>query len=247
MVVKYVYDAWGNHEVFNADGSACNDGIGVLNPFRYRGYYYDVETGLYYLQTRYYDPVTGRFLNRDSVTYADPSTVHGLNLYAYCRNNPVMYTDPTGGFVLVALILGLGFVGGAIVNGINAYNSAMTEGKTGSELFWAIIKGSLVGGSFGLAVAGAFISLIAVAAGALGATTVFGGVPVLKAFALGAVAFDFTAFVVAPIVGVSMGGIEYESNPVKVPYFQKKQENTYNQANGKCYNEIFHEFLCDKL
>ena len=70
--------------------------IGHMNAYRYRGYYYDRETGLYYLNTRYYDPETGRFINRDSVAYADASFLNGLNLYAYCNNNPVMHIDPNG-------------------------------------------------------------------------------------------------------------------------------------------------------
>ena len=95
-VVKYVYDAWGNHAVLNADGTDCESGIGVLNPFRYRGYFYDTQTGLYYLKTRYYDPEIGRFISQDSIEYADPETINGLNLYVYCGNNPVMRTDSTG-------------------------------------------------------------------------------------------------------------------------------------------------------
>ena len=70
--------------------------IGNLNPFRYRSYYYDTETKLYYLKTRYYDPEVGRFINMDSIRYAAPETINGLNLYAYCGNNPVMYTDSIG-------------------------------------------------------------------------------------------------------------------------------------------------------
>ncbi len=97
-MVQYWYDAWGNHKVVNSSGAEITDPdhIGNLNPFRYRGYYYDRETGLYFLQTRYYDPEIGRFLNRDSVAYADPQTINGLNLYAYCLNNPIAYTDPYG-------------------------------------------------------------------------------------------------------------------------------------------------------
>ena len=97
-VVEYKYDAWGNHKVVDANGNevTSSNHLGNLNPFRYRGYYYDVETGLYFLQTRYYDPEVGRFLNRDSVSYADPQTINGLNLYTYCGNNPVMYTDYAG-------------------------------------------------------------------------------------------------------------------------------------------------------
>ena len=64
VVVKYVYDAWGNHLVLDANGQPITDAnhIGNLNPFRYRGYYYDRETGLYYLKSRYYDPVVGKIL-----------------------------------------------------------------------------------------------------------------------------------------------------------------------------------------
>lgn len=72
------------------------DGIGTLNPFRYRSYYFDVETNLYYLQTRYYDPELGRFISADSIEYLDPETLGGLNLYAYCGNNPVMNIDKLG-------------------------------------------------------------------------------------------------------------------------------------------------------
>ena len=91
VVVQYKYDAWGNQIV-----TGSNSTLGNLNPFRYRSYYYDTETGLYYLQTRYYDPEVGRFLNIDSLDYADPETINGLNLYAYCNNNPILYVDPTG-------------------------------------------------------------------------------------------------------------------------------------------------------
>ena len=70
--------------------------IGNVNPIRYRGYYYDTETKLYYLKTRYYDPEVGRFISIDSIDYVDPDTVNGLNLYAYCGNNPVMNVDPNG-------------------------------------------------------------------------------------------------------------------------------------------------------
>ena len=98
VVVEYKYDAWGNHEVIDTNGNKITVAthIGNLNPFRYRGYYYDTETGLYYLQTRYYDPEVGRFISRDSIEYADPETINGLNLYAYCGNNPVNFFDLFG-------------------------------------------------------------------------------------------------------------------------------------------------------
>ena len=98
VVVQYKYDAWGNHKVIDAKGNALTSTthIGNLNPFRYRSYYFDTETKLYFLKTRYYDPEVGRFINIDSVRYADPEKINGLNLYAYCDNNPVMGYDPEG-------------------------------------------------------------------------------------------------------------------------------------------------------
>ena len=70
--------------------------IANLNPFRYRGYYYDTETGLYYLNTRYYDPEIGRFINADDVANLDTQNINGLNLYAYCANNPITLIDNSG-------------------------------------------------------------------------------------------------------------------------------------------------------
>ena len=90
VVTKYVYDAWGN--IISITGSLAST-VGAVNPFRYRGYYWDSETGFYWLQTRYYDPATGRFINADSYLFEN---IQGFNLYAYCYNNPVMYVDYDG-------------------------------------------------------------------------------------------------------------------------------------------------------
>ncbi len=86
----YVYDAWGNHTI-----TLDTNGIGTINPFRYRGYYFDTETGLYYLQTRYYDPLTGRFLNADSRFDSDTKMTK-YNLYSFCLDNPVANNDRNG-------------------------------------------------------------------------------------------------------------------------------------------------------
>lgn len=129
VVVRYIYDAWGNHAVLDANGNDIDDPnhVGNLNPFRYRGYYYDVETGLYFLQTRYYDPEVGRFISQDSVEYANPTAINGLNLYAYCGNNPVMGYDPTGtidwaavGRFIGGLFLGLAGAAIAVASVMNA-------------------------------------------------------------------------------------------------------------------------------
>lgn len=154
-VVEYKYDAWGNHKVVDANGNEITSSthIGNLNPFRYRGYYYDAETGLYFLQTRYYDPDTGRFLNRDSVSYADPQTINGLNLYTYCLNNPVKYVDPSGHFVISAIfaLAILGAAAGATVGGVVAHNVAKDAGVEGAALAGYTILGILGGGVAGAA------------------------------------------------------------------------------------------------
>lgn len=89
---RYVYDAWGNCKLYDEYNNLLTEesqNIGNINPLLYRSYYWDKEFGLYYLQTRYYDPVLGRFLSPDNVNYLDPETINGLNLYAYCNNDPI--------------------------------------------------------------------------------------------------------------------------------------------------------------
>ena len=92
-VGTYTYDAWGNVTQTYLTTNNTDKHIVNSNPFRYRGYYYDSDTRLYYLQTRYYDPANGRFLNGDSALY---SNMLGFNLFAYCYNNPINYMDPYG-------------------------------------------------------------------------------------------------------------------------------------------------------
>jgi RHS repeat-associated protein len=92
LIEEYKYDAWGN--LLN-ENEIYSD-IGILNPFRYRGYYYDSDLGLYYLNSRYYDATIGRFISADDTSYLNPSSINGLNLYAYCGNNPIMMVDPLG-------------------------------------------------------------------------------------------------------------------------------------------------------
>ena len=91
--VSYTYDAWGNFTTTYHNGGAST--TAVNNPFRYRGYYYDSETGLYYLNSRYYDPIAGRFISADSYVSTGQGLI-GYNMYAYCNNNPVNMVDFEG-------------------------------------------------------------------------------------------------------------------------------------------------------
>ena len=94
-LVSYSSDAWGNI-LWTEDDSGRN--LAELNPYRYRGYYYDTETGLYYLNSRYYDPKVGRFLNADAIDYLRMNGQFNCNLYIYCANNPVKRKDAAGCF-----------------------------------------------------------------------------------------------------------------------------------------------------
>ena len=128
-MVQYVYDAWGNHKIVDGYGNTITSSthIGIINPIRYRSYYYDTETGLYYLQARYYDPVIGRFISTDDVDYIDPEVINGLNLYAYCGNNPVMNIDPSG-HSFTAFLIGFLIFGG-LAFGATVYADYKDDGQ----------------------------------------------------------------------------------------------------------------------
>ena len=93
--VSYTYDAWGNFTTTYHNG-ASSSSIAAKNPFRYRGYYYDADLGLYYVSSRYYDSIIGRWINADNVIAGVAGEILGYNLFAYCMNNPVNMSDPTG-------------------------------------------------------------------------------------------------------------------------------------------------------
>ena len=97
---RYTYDAWG--AITNISGTDEGISIAVVNPFRYRGYYYDVEIGLYYLQSRYYDPQVGRFINDDEPVFINMPKSVMSNIFAYCSNRPIDQTDYTG-FAIITI------------------------------------------------------------------------------------------------------------------------------------------------
>ena len=158
-VVKYKYDAFGNCNRF----ASSNVDLAYYNPIRYRSYYYDEDIGLYFLNARYYNPAWRRFISPDNTAYLDYETPNGLNLYAYCNNDPVNYYDPSGCLAISLTMLGLiiGAVIGATVGGIIAYNTAKNQGAEGWELFgWTmlgVVGGGVIGGALGYG-AGALIT-----------------------------------------------------------------------------------------
>ena len=156
-VAKYSYDAWGVCTI-SQDSSDC--GITAVNPFRYRGYYYDIEIGLYYLQSRYYNPTVGRFVNSDAMEYIYYEGQNiGTNVFAYCENDPVNNMDPNGTFTLFACII-IGVIVGAVAG---AVASKMIYGKVNG---WWVLGGAVIGGVLGY-FGGAFFGASGIKAGTL--------------------------------------------------------------------------------
>lgn len=99
QIARYEYDSWGNiTKITDNNGNNITDetNIALINPFRYRSYYYDTETNLYYLNSRYYNPQWGRFINADSVIAGIGGSIQGYNMFEYCFNNPVNMLDSSG-------------------------------------------------------------------------------------------------------------------------------------------------------
>ena len=154
-VVTYIYDAWGN--MLYHYGSHVDD-IGKYNPFRYRGYVYDTETGLYYLSSRYYNPAWGRFINADTaaVVAASPNKANwDKNLFAYCDNNPISRKDDGGEFWHLVV--------GAAIGGIIGAVSAAASGGDAIDMAIGFLAGA-GGGALAASGAGVFVQAVGGAA-----------------------------------------------------------------------------------
>ena len=134
------------------------DTLGKLNPFRYRGYVYDDETGLYYLNSRYYEPNVGRFLNADGEIAGVGGDVQGYNVFAYCFDNPVNMSDPSGHWpkwigkaiavvavaavVVAAVVVTVSTFGAGSVAGVAAITAAVTIAARVTEVAVLQVKKS---------------------------------------------------------------------------------------------------------
>ena len=155
LVASYDYDPFGN--ILSATGEMAAE-----NPFRYRGYFYDAETGFYYVSSRYYDPEIGRWINADALV--DQSSVLGYNLFAYCRNNPVNMTDTTGNLPFFAITAAIGAVVGAVVGGVVA---AKNGGNVWAGFGIGAAAGALIGTGAGMAAGAALAGSITATTGAV--------------------------------------------------------------------------------
>ena len=131
-VAEYIYDAWGRP--VSATGTMAE-----VNPIRYRGYYFDSDSGLYYLQSRYYDPEIKRFINADSsdLPLVNPSGLTDKNPFSYCDNNPVSRKDDGGQI--------WNFVVGAVVGGLLGGVSAALDGGSAADIITGAASGAVGG------------------------------------------------------------------------------------------------------
>lgn len=199
-VAEFTYDSYGN--ICSETGD-----MAYYVKIRYRGYYYDNETGFYYLQSRYYDPSIGRFISADQPELI-PSlamNIGQLNLYAYCNNDPISYTDESGeGIVAIIAVLVVCAVIGGTIGGVVSYN----KGNTGWDLTKDIILGTAMGfagGGLLMAVGGAGIMVFS-----SGAKIIF-GVSALRVSAIGLLTYNLAATVIAPLYGIKMNIIEFQA------------------------------------
>ena len=138
LQAEYVYSPWG--EIISAEGD-----LAEINPLRYRGYYYDSETGFYYLQSRYYDPQNHRFINADTYASTDSGDAIACNMFAYCGNNPVMRGDEDGEVwsKLVCMLVG------AAVGALTSALATLTTGGSGRDVLKSAVVGAFAGGVIG--------------------------------------------------------------------------------------------------
>ena len=160
-VATYTYDPYG--KVLTATGT-----LAEKNPLRYRGYYYDSESGLYYLQSRYYDPATRRFVNADSYSSTGQGLI-GHNMFAYCNGNPIQNSDPNGDF--------FNTITGALIGGIIGAIDAFTSSKDGHPSASTVLASMAVGAATGaLAGAGADFAIATGGIGGIAIAAVSGAV-----------------------------------------------------------------------
>ena len=215
MVVEYTYDTWG--KPLTTTGSMANT-LGQHNPLRYRGYVYDRETGLYYLQSRYYNPEWGRFINADSQLATGDFT--GLNLFAYCGNNPVNRTDPTGDawwhWAIAAVV-----VAAAAVSVVATCGGSLALAATSVGL---VANGVAAGTAATTIAASAFV----------GSATAFAGAAIIAAGSSSSAQEFADKGTWGTVVGTVLGGGLGALDGYNMYRTQSAQyENAYNYSGGK--------------
>ncbi len=207
--VSYEYDAWGNTVSVTDTSEDC---WSTLNPFRYRGYYFDTETGLYYLLSRYYDPAVGRFLNADNedTVSAKMMSVTDKNLFAYCDNNPLLRIDESGDFWHIIV----GAATGALISGLttivlNVASRKRFDDGLGLSMLSGAASGALAATSAGVVAMIAGNAAISMAENATGQIVSNKG---LKGFDVADMLFDGATGAISGAIGGPGKGTKHLMN-----------------------------------
>ena len=251
--ISYIYDAWGKTLKTTTHNSTGTNAYASKNSFRYRGYYYDKDLGLYYLQSRYYDPNTCRFINADGQLNTDH--ILGTNLFAYCYNNPVMYVDPTGHapdwnlLFMGALLVGIGAlaVAAAFAAPVSCYlvvelaylalaeAGALTAAIGASEVYESFTGNNPVKDDFGEQAYDA-LKYGSMAVVSMGATIIEVGAAISVCFVAGTMVKAAEGDI--PIENIQVGDYVYAHNPETGETELKPVVNTFvNEA-----TELVHVF-----
>ncbi len=150
---NYEYSAYGKCTV--TDNTNNTNNIAEINPFRFKCYYYDTESGMYYCHTRYLVPEWGRWLNTDNPSFLQFDNINGMNLFAYCNNNPIMFSDPSGTMPkwlqwLIAGVVTAALVVGAVALTVVSGGIASPTLQVAASLGASILTGAAVSASLSL-------------------------------------------------------------------------------------------------
>ena len=196
VVATYDYDAWGKCKVNNYE----NLTIGTENPFRFKGYYLDNETGLYYINSRYYSPEFGRFISADTTDVLGVSEdLHDKNLYAYCDNNPVMRMDANGELWITALTVGVGI--GVLTQAVADFGLGLLSGNSIGE----IVQGLSPADYASAAISGALAATGISAMGSIVANAALGGATYLANCSYKGEKANVVDFAISTGVGAAAG------------------------------------------
>lgn len=196
-LVKYEYNSWG--KLLNLTDYSSN-GLGRKNPFRFKGYYYDEELGMYYLNSRYYDPEVGRFISPDTTDILEvQDDLYDKNLYAYCDNNPVMRIDSSG----AVWHLAVGAVVGVATQFVADVGIGLATGSSFGEVISSLSLVDYAAAAIGGAIAASGIGF----AGAVVANATLGGTTYLANCSYKGVKSNKKDFIASTVIGGVAGAI----------------------------------------
>ncbi len=246
-MVSYFYYTWG--KLVSITRSLAST-LGVKNPYRYRGYRYDTETGYYYLQSRYYNPTWGRFINADDahILGLAHGQIHGANLFSYVGNNPVMYEDPSG-YIAASTVSGIvGAILTALFDMVGQYFSYWISNNGSFKGFklngWSVGLSAVAGFTAGVLMTSTFKQIAQAVGGGIiaGFTNIVNQIINKKSFDLGSLLVDVTVgMLIGAICGPGIGTNFFQKGLFTKGWFVYKGCK-YTTSNLQMVRPVFVEF-----